>query len=322
MPPLSSFLPGLCWCGKCGHRLYHYGKQYMHCPAAKRSKGGDGDCNAWGTAGREAALAAILDALQGQVLACPSLVDAIIARSVEVDVRDDDGLSERIEALDKAIKRTDALMAQVLNAATGPDGMDKDEEKRYQGFRAEKSRLNAEREGLLSRQNQARDPVTRDEIAGVLANFTTLLTDAGNGELGGVEGRNRALALLDILVGGRIDVFFDHLHGRRKAIGRGRFKPALMEAIRRHGGVATGVELDIPEVEVSFRELPRYARIADEVYRLYDEGRGLTMTEIGKQFGTTSGNAWAAYAYWHEKRGLPTPIKREGFKAKRRKPEA
>jgi len=68
---------------------------------------------------------------------------------------------------------------------------------------------------------------------------------------------------------------------------------------------------------VPFRELPRYARIADEVYRLHIED-GLSFTDIGKRFKCGSGNAWGAYAYWHESRGLPVPYKRAGVQKKHR----
>ena len=149
----------------------------------------------------------------------------------------------------------------------------------------------------------------------ILSRFDEMLANAGDGNLG-AEGRQQAAALIKALVGGRIVVTFDRLHGVRRAWGRGRFTPAIMTAIRQDGGVNTGVDINLPEIDLSFRELPRYARIADEVYRLYHQEEPMTMTEIGKRFGTNSGNVWLAYKFWHESRGLPVPMKRPGVQAK------
>ena len=149
----------------------------------------------------------------------------------------------------------------------------------------------------------------------LLSDFGQVLENASSGKLGGEESKHQAFALIRALTGGRITITFKRLHGRRRAFGQGTFRPMIMEAVRRHGGAATGVNVELPEVAISFRKLPRYARIADEVHRLHHE-EGLSMTEIGKRFGTTAGNAWAADAYWHEERGLPIPYKREGIKAK------
>ncbi len=307
---LASMFPQLCFCGECGHVLYHDGRQYMNCPNSMR-----GACGNWGTVDRETAQRVVSTALTEQVLAAPELVEKIVMFSQEIDANDDDGLASRIKEAERLVAREDRALRLLEQQIR--DGEDPDILQRYQTTRVEKTRLRAERESLKRRRREAREPLSRERVVELLADFVRVLENASSGKLGGEEGKHQAFALLRMLTGDRIMITFKRLHGRRRAFGQGTFMPMVMEALRRHGGASTGVDIELPPVEVSFRELPRYARIADEVHRLHHE-EGLSMTEIGKRFGTTAGNAWAADAYWHEERGLPIPYKREGVKAKHR----
>jgi len=312
--PFSALMSQLLRCGKCKHVFHSYGS-YMHCPESTR-----GECDSRGTVNPKVALAVVVAAIRSQILASPMLVDEIVALSIEIDARDDgDGLSERIAERFRAAKRAETLMAQILEGA-GDKGMTDSEKKTYQALRVDYTRETAEGEALKNRQRQARVPITREEVVRVLAKFDTLLRDAGDGKLGGADDRDRAFELLKTLVGGGIEVFFDYLPNGR-AIGRGRFKPMVMEALRQHGAINTAVEIDLAPVEVTFRDLPLYARHSDEIYRIRHE-EGLTWRAIGKRVGLAEGNVIRAYAYWHESRGLPVPPKVRVKRKDRNQPSA
>jgi hypothetical protein len=310
-PSLSDSLISLFHCSECGHVFHYYGRKYAHCPES--SKGG---CANWGTIEREKAVSAIIPALREQVLASRTLVDEIVNQSREVDTGEDGGdLAERAAILEKSIKRQTNLMAQ-LEQTCADDGMDADERNRHKAAKVEKTRLQAELASLRARSARKREPITEGEVLAILDEFDALLADAGAGKLAGGD-KQRAAILVRDLTGGRVDVSFTRLAGRR-AFGVGKFSPNPFLALAKRDEMTIESSQPLPEITVAFRELPRYARIAGEVYRLHVE-EGLSFPEIGKRFDCGTGNAWGAYAYWHTSRGLPVPYKRAGVAARHRK---
>jgi hypothetical protein len=305
--PLSTLLVSLFRCSECGRTFYHYGRPYMNCPESRR-----GGCGNWGTVTRETATQAIIAVLREQVLANPELVAAVVRHSRRLDAEESrDDMAERIVALEKAIKRQNAIMRQI-ELSCGDEGMDEDDQVRHKAAKSEKSRLQAELAGMKARSEGERRELSVEDVQAILKEFDVLLADAGAGKLG-ADGKQRAAMLIRSLVGGVIEVSFTKLQGRR-AFGVGKFTPHLALSLI-GGSVADGnVAMDVPEITVPFRELPRYARIADEVYRLRTE-KGFSFTKIGERLDIGSGNAWGAFAYWHASRGLEVPfIRKQGRK--------
>ena len=310
-PSLGDLLTGIFFCGGCGHVFYQYGRQYMNCRNSRLDK-----CGSWGTVHRDMAVRKLAEALRDQILARPELVEEIVRQSQTLDAAEKaENLGERMAGLEKEIKRHNALMAQ-LEGSCSEDGMDAYDLSRHKRAKTEKTRLQAELAALKSRQDKVRPPITPEQVKDILNSFDALLADAGAGKLE-AEGKQRAAALVRSLAGGRVEVYFRRLKNRRRAFGFGRFRLHLVPALAGQVDVNQDLSLELPEIEVEFRELPRYARIADEVHRLYDGG--MSMSEIGRKFNCGSGNAWGAYAYWHEERGLETPINREGMRDRRAK---
>ncbi len=302
-PSLGTSLTSMYRCAECGHVFHYYGKQYMHCPESTK-----GSCCNKGTVTRDDACGKIISALRDKVLANEELVAEIVRQSHELDAAMDEGdLTERIGALEKAVRRQNAIMLQIEQSC-GDEGMDEDDKTRHKAAKSEKSRLQAELAALKARNSKKREPITESEVKAVLADFDALLADAAAGKLGS-DGNQRAAALIRNLVGGVVDVSFTRLQGRR-AFGSGTFTPNPALAIGRQGHMDDSLLLNLPSVTVEFRELPRYARIADEVHRLHVE-EGLSLTEIGKVFNCGAGNAFGALKYWHESRGLAVPCQKK-----------
>ena len=310
-PLLSSFLPALCRCTACGHIFHQYGRKYMNCPNSKIDK-----CDAWGTVDRESALQAIIAVLRSQILADDELIGRIVAASREFDSRDAGSVEGELAGLERAVKRQDNVIALIEGSAG--DVLDDDARQRHKQATMEKARLKSQIATLKERRSQDCRPVTEEEVRAILADFDQLLQAAGENKLR-ADGRQRALSLIRVLVGGHIEVSFERVFGVRRAFGRGRFKPALLAAINQQRKLYGDGAPEEEWVEVSFRRLPRYARIAGEVYRLHVE-EGVPLSEIGKRFQCTAGHAWGALAYWHESHGLEVSYKREGVKRRHNRP--
>ncbi len=312
-PSLSTSLISLFRCSECGHAFYHYGRQYMHCPETRRERSRRGKrvkcgkCNNWGTVSREGAVQSVIAALRERVLANPELVDAVVRHSRRLDAEENrDDLAERILVLEKNIRRQNAIMRRIEQSCTDED-MDADDAASHKAAKVEKSRLQAELAGIKARSAGGRRELSDEDVRGILNNFDALLAAAEAGKLE-ADGKQRAAILIRSLVGGVIEVSFTRLQGRR-AFGIGKFTPHLALSLV-GGNTADGdVAMDMPENTVPFRELPRYERIASEVYRLRTED-GLSFTEIGKRFNIGSGNAWGAFKHWHISRGLEVPYMR------------
>lgn len=308
---LATTLINMYRCSECGHIFHYYGMQYMHCPESTK-----GSCGNKGTVDRESALLKILAALREQLLGNEELVAEIVRKSRELDAALDKGnLAGRIEGLEKAVRRQNAIMTQ-MELACGDDGMDEDDLARYRAVKLEKSRLQAELATLKAQVDEKREPISEAEVRAMLAEFDSLLIAAGSGELGRDE-KQRAAILIRNLVGGVVDVSFARTLGGR-AFGVGTFTPNPGLAFaRQENRVDDFMVLNLPVVTVEFRKLPRYARLADEAYRLRTE-EGMSFAAMGKKLGCGSGNAWAAFAYWYETRGLVVP----NVRAKRKKRSA
>ncbi len=307
---LATSLINMYRCSECGHAFHYYGLQYMHCPESTK-----GTCSNKGTVEREYALKAIVTALREQIQNNTELVAEIVRQSRELDMAmDEDNVAKRIGILEKGIRRLNTLMTQIEDSC-GDDGMDKDEQDRHRKLKADKSRLMSELVTLKARSSEKHEPITETEVLSILSSFDSLLDDAGTGNLGG-DSKQQAAALIRDLVGGTVTVSFKRLQGRR-AFGVGTFTPAPVLALARHHKNVNGATtLSLPATTVEFRKLPRYARIADEVYRLHMD-EGLSFTELGKRFKCGSGNAWGAFAYWHESRGYPVPYKRDRYRKRK-----
>ena len=307
---LATSLIGMYRCAECGHVFHYYGMQYMHCPESRK-----GDCGNWGTVNREDALAVIVATLRERVLDNMELVSEVIRQSRELDAAMDEGnMAEKMAVLEKAIRRRNSIMLQIEDSC-GDEGMDEDDRNRHKAAKSEKSRFRAELAALKAQDSREREPISEAEVLAALSDFDSLLVRAASGKYG-ADGKQRAAALIRDLVGGVVDVSFTRLQGRR-AFGNGTFTPNPVLALIRHENMSGSISMTFPPITVEFRKLPRYARIADEVYRLHAE-EGLSFTEIGKRFKCGSGNAWGAYAYWHDSRGLPVPYKRGGVQKRHR----
>lgn len=306
--PLSSSLISLFQCAECGHSFYSYGTQYMHCPASNRD-----ECGSWGTVDREVAVTKVISALRDQILTCSELATEIVERSCKLDAEEKDGsLAAREAALKTTINRQHQLLMDIVDSYSGLK-MPPEVTQRKASIKRKIIQLEAELAMLQSRVRSNRQSITKEQVMSLLRDFDAVLVDANAGKLG-PEGKQRATVLIRLLTGGKIIISFTRLKDRRRAFGVGRFTPRPIAALVEDGRVNRGVVIPFPEVQLTFRELPRYARIADEVYRLYTDG--MSMTEIGKMFNCKSGNVWEAYAFWHTSRGLEVPIKRLGMKKK------
>lgn len=194
-----------------------------------------------------------------------------------------------------------------IEQSCSDEDMDAEDAASHKAAKVEKSRLQAELAGMKARCAGERRELSDGDVQAILHDFDALLADAAAGKLG-ADGKQRAAILIRSLVGGVIEVSFTRLQGRR-AFGVGRFTPHLALSLV-GGNTADGdVAMDMPEIMVPFRELPRYERIADEVHRMRTED-GLSFTEIGKRFNIGSGNAWGAFKHWHISRGLEVPYMR------------
>ena len=306
-PSLPNKLPRLCVCGECGHVLSQYGVWYMYCPnTRRRHKNPDGTlgvkiCNSHGTVDRKEAFKRIAAELRRQVNIPPDLIEKIVAHSRDVDVQGDEGLGARMAELKRLIADADDLMQFLEQRRKDPDAG-----RRYDETMVKKAQWRAELETLKSQSKKDRQPLTRERLTDLLAKFDQMLANASDGKLG-AEAVHEAFALMRDLTGDRITITFDQLSGPGPTPCRGTFKPALMDAVRRYGGVNTGVDIDLPEVEIVFREQPLYIRIADEVHPLLYVEK-LSKAKVAKRFNTSQPTIAMADKFWHESRGLPVPV--------------
>jgi hypothetical protein len=302
---LDTALINMYRCSECGSVFNSYGKQYMHCPESTK-----GTCGNWGTVNRDDACSTLITTLRGKVLGNEELVAEIVRQSRELDAAMDEGnVAERIAVLEKAIRRQNTVMSRIEESCD--EDMDEDDKARHKAAKSEKSRLQAELATLKARSAEKREPISESGVRSILADFDSLLADAATGELG-ADGKQRAAALIRNLVGGTVNVSFTRLQGRR-AFGVGTFTPNPALAVARQGKMGDSMVLNLPVITVEFRKHPRFARIADEAYRLRTE-EGLSFTEIGKRLECGSGNAFGAFAYWHTSRGLDVPYTRKRYK--------
>lgn len=310
-PSLADSLVNLYHCSECGHVFHYYGQEYMHCPESTK-----GICNNRGTVNRKGALEVVIDTLRNRVLANKDLIAKILEKSLDLDTEKiGEELTGQISALEKSIRLQDDIMSVILDEGTR-NVMDAEDKMRYKKAGVEKARLRAELASLKARNNRERKPISEEVVMMALAEFNTLLSNAGLGNLGADE-KHLVAGLIRDLVSGKIMVSFTRLRGRR-AFGVGTFTPNPNLALSRRHDVDAAVAWDFPVISMEFRKHPRQVRIADETYRLYTE-EGLSFTEIGKRFECGSGNAWLAYAYWHTSRGLPIPYQSARVKAKHEK---
>lgn len=145
------------------------------------------------------------------------------------------------------------------------------------------------------------------EVQQLIDNFHRILVTAATGEM--TEDEEAAREIIDLITGGRIDLF---QMGERKAKRgwlQGRFRvdiiSVLLETV---AGVRPGTEGCGIDVVIDYRTESLIDEQSEEAKRLYDEG--LLNKEIAQKMNCSPANVTKLLFYWFDSRGLPRPDNR------------
>jgi hypothetical protein len=112
--------------------------------------------------------------------------------------------------------------------------------------------------------------------------------------------------VIDLLTGGRIELF---QCGEPRSHGgwlQGRFRSPLLAGLVRHlAGDIGCVDSDAPSIAIDYREPTPSEAWADRAKELYD--RGMLIKAIAAELGITRNQASHALDHWYRRQGLPRP---------------
>jgi len=260
---------------------------------------------------RRNAVVAICEKLAELIERDTDLINSVIAKSLELQVRSDDDKKREIESLEQRIRRQTRRIDDLLEMAG--EGSDRDRRE----VRAKIKSAQAERSGLeldLTRLRKALQgdsgAISGEDICATLADVTSLLKNAAAGALG-EEAVHKALGVFRRLTGGNIKVHVEPRPGRKQENVRGVFKPRLVQAVRAQVGLSDKEDLDASEVVVWLREPPLQDRLAPRVHQLIDvEGHSYRSAAKALQaegHKINSGGVWQCYHRHYEMIGAPAP---------------
>jgi DNA invertase Pin-like site-specific DNA recombinase len=167
-----------------------------------------------------------------------------------------------------------------------------------------------------------RSVVVPDEarVRELLARFETILTSAAEGE-DEVDSRE-VRGVIDLLTGGRIELFQRGEPRARRGWLQGRFRAHVLDSlVRTLAGATADDGRDAPVISIDYREPTLSEAWADHVKELFDQG--MLIKAIAAELGISRNVAASALDCWYDQRGLPRPdgrSRRSTLKQKHLKP--
>ena len=142
------------------------------------------------------------------------------------------------------------------------------------------------------------------EVRECLADLETILTSAAAGE-DEVDGRE-ARQVIDLLTGGRIELFQRGEPRSHRGWLQGRFRARVLDGlVRTLTGATTSEGPDAPVISIDYREPTPSEAYSDRVKELYD--RGMLIKAIAKELGISRNLAASALDAWFKREGMPRP---------------
>ena len=227
-----------------------------------------------------------------------AVIDACRRAADEFQRPDPDRLEDlrsRIGALDRQIR--------FIMEDAGPTADDRRESRvALDEARRRRAGLKAELAELESARSRTAVVPTEAEVRDELARLESTLAVEPAGE----EESGEVRQVIDLLTGGRIEVF---QCGERRSHGgwlRGQFRARVIEGLAlKLCGAACGELAGAPIVTIDYREPTPSEAWADRVKELYDGG--MLINKIAAELGITRNLAAKALDAWYERAGLPRP---------------
>jgi site-specific DNA recombinase len=242
--------------------------------------------------------------LAGLVRQDPQLVEAVLnaCRGAAEDLQRPDpakleGLRSRIGTLWQQI--------QFIMNHSGDTEADRQESAVKLGeFRRQRTELQAELTSLEAARARPAIVPSEDEIRELLSRFESILISAA--ERGEDEDGSRVREVIDLLTGGRIELF---QCGEPRSHGgwlQGRFRAGVLDGlVRTLTGATADAGQDAPVISIDYREPTPSEAWADRVKELYD--RGMLIKAIAKELGISRNLAASALNAWYKREGMPRP---------------
>jgi DNA invertase Pin-like site-specific DNA recombinase len=268
-------------------------------------------CSCKSAVRREEAVCAVCEKLTELIGRDAELIEEVICRSRELDAHGDAELVKEIASLENTVRTLTRRIDDLYNlAGEGSEDDRKEVLSRIRSAQSERAAAQLNVVRLKKTLAGSTSTLTSDDVRRILADITSLLTNAAAGKLGD-EAVYKALAVLRRLTGGRIWVHVERRKGRKRTNVRGVFRPHLIHAVQEHTELFASQEPPGDEVSVWLRKPPRLDAIAERVHQLMD-GEGLSYRDAAKKLrneghNVNSGNVWYSYRRWYEMRCLPVP---------------
>jgi hypothetical protein len=253
---------------------------------------------------RGLALHLTCERLAGLVRGDDDLVAQVIAacqQEVEQEQRGDPA------ALDELRNRQGRLSRQIaflLQDAGETEADRRESAQTLKELRRARAEVAAEISRLEASQGRPVVVPTKEEVQALLDDLVALLSAAAGG---GGEEVAAAREAIELLTGGRIDLF---QQGERKAQRgwlQGRFHAHLLPYLlgRAIDGAHAPAGREGALVVIDYRESTEAEGLADRVKELYD--RGLLIKAVARELGIRRNLARRALACWYQQRGLDVP---------------
>jgi hypothetical protein len=301
---LWDLVTDLFYCPHCQHRFQQRGGDGLSMACA------DDLCSHRGMVRRREAVQAILVKLGELLVQDHEIVNRITSFAIARDGQGDEELhgqiSEELRQVERLGRKIDVLVELAADATMG----DQEEQKvKIRLARQERATHHARMAQLQAREKADRRILTAEEVYAILADFRSLLANAGSAEAE-PDGVYRAAEVFRSLVDGKILVYFEKRPGRTRTLARAMFRPQLLRVVAERAGVSVqpGANDESPEISVWLREPPTSDRIADDVKRLWEEGLGYRA--IAQKLEVSDQIVWTAFRRWHEMHNLPLPPRR------------
>jgi DNA invertase Pin-like site-specific DNA recombinase len=306
-PPQPRLLNGLFRCPEHDRPLLVAGSngQYLNCPT----------CNDLPASAR--AIYSVLDRSVAQRRTCEVLADLVrgddpLVGSVVAACRAEAASLQRPEPGGQraATARVASLTAQIDFVLANAGESDRDRVEagaKLVALRGERARLEAEIAQAAAARTRAIAVPSEAEVCVLIDRLAEILDAAGRSDLGDLE-TARARQVVDLLTGGRVDLF---QMGERRSHGgwlQARFRPRLISGLVAElaGSPLAADEADAAtEATIDFREPSSAEARADRVKEMYDAG--ILIKAIEAELGLPRCSAAKALKFWHRNRGLAPP---------------
>ena len=273
-------------------------------------KNGD-QCPCRSVVRREEAVRAVCCELACLIRRDTELTEQVICRSCELDGVGDDSLRTEIASLESSIAAINRKLNDLFElAGMGSDDDRKDVRARIRSAQSQRGEQQTQLASLKRVLDRTTSTITPDAVRAILAEMSTLLSNAATGQLGD-ESVYKALAIMKSLTGGQIMVHVERREGRKRKNVRGVFRTHLIRAVKEQADMPNATPSEGEEVTVWLREPPRVDALADRVHHLIDI-EGLSQRDTAKRlcqegYKVNSGNVWYSYQRYYEMLGQTAP---------------